>query len=147
MSANQQNPATVSQLSAHEGNQQKYYYPPQALAETSNIMAYAREKGFANVDELYDWSIQNREQFWSEMATRFCDWYEPWEQVLDESEKPFFKWFTGGKINIVHNAIDRHANGANREHKRPNPAFHGHFGGTASKAVPPWCPHGTIRVT
>ena len=50
MSANQQNPATVAQLSAHEGNQQEFYYPPQALAENSNIMAYAREKGFANVE-------------------------------------------------------------------------------------------------
>src|SRR3712207_4826578 len=115
MSANQQNPATVSQLSAQEGDQQKFYYPPTELAENSIIMAYAREKGFSSVDELYQWSIQNREQFWSEMATRFCDWYEPWERVLDESNKPFFKWFTGGKINIVHNAIDRHANGANRD--------------------------------
>ena len=115
MSANQPNPATVAQLSAHEGNQQEFYYPPQALAENSNIMAYAREKGFANVDELYDWSIQNREQFWGEMAMRFCDWYQPWQEVLDESEKPFFKWFTGGKINVVHNAIDRHAIGANRD--------------------------------
>src|SRR6266487_2341458 len=113
MSANQPNPATVAQLSAHEGNQQEFYYPPQALAENSNIMAYAREKGFANVDELYDWSIQNREQFWGEMAMRFCDWYQPWQEVLDESEKPFFKWFTGGKINVVHNAIDRHAIDAN----------------------------------
>jgi acetyl-CoA synthetase len=115
MSANQQNPATVAQLSAHEGNQQEFYFPPQALAENSNIMAYAREKGFANAEELYNWTIQNREQFWSEMATRFCDWYQPWEQVLDASNKPFFKWFTGGKINIVHNAIDRHAAGANRD--------------------------------
>ncbi|MEO7912704.1 MAG: AMP-binding protein, partial [Roseiflexaceae bacterium] len=115
MSANQQNPATVAQLSAHDGIQQEFYYPPKELAENSNIMAYAREKGFANTDELYNWSIQNREQFWSEMATRFCDWYQPWDKVLDESEKPFFKWFTGGKINIVHNAIDRHANGANRD--------------------------------
>ncbi len=28
--------------------------------------------------------------------------------MLDDSEKPFYKWFTGGKTNIVHNAIDRH---------------------------------------
>src|SRR4029450_4582598 len=100
MSANQQNPATVAQLSAHEGNQQEFYYPPQALAENSNIMAAARRKGlsnreaphtaFAKAAELYNWSIRNREQFWSEMATRFCDWYQPWDQVLDASEKPFF---------------------------------------------------------
>ena len=59
MSANQQNPATVSQLSAHEGDQQKFYYPSPEIAENSNIMAYAREKGFASVDELYAWTIAN----------------------------------------------------------------------------------------
>src|SRR4028119_520649 len=49
------------------------------------------------------------------MATRFVDWFEPWQQVLDESQAPFYKWFTGGKINIVHNAIDRHASGPNAD--------------------------------
>jgi acetyl-CoA synthetase len=90
--------------------QQKLYYPSEELAQNSNIMAYAREKGFANVDELYAWTIQHPQEFWSEMATRFLDWYQPWEQVLDESEAPFFKWFVGAKTNAVHNAIDRHAN-------------------------------------
>ena len=28
--------------------------------------------------------------------------------MLDDSNKPFFKWFVGAKTNIVHNAIDRH---------------------------------------
>ncbi len=93
----------------------RFYYPPPQLAEKSNIMAYAREKGFATVDDLYRWTIENSEQFWSEMATRYLDWFEPWEQVLDASEAPFYKWFTGSKTNIVHNAIDRHASGANRD--------------------------------
>jgi acetyl-CoA synthetase len=109
------NPARVSQLSAQEGGQQKFYYPPEELVQSSNIMAYAREKGFANVEELYQWTIEHPQEFWSEMATRFLDWFEPWQQVLDESQAPFYKWFTGGKINIVHNAIDRHLQGPNRD--------------------------------
>src|SRR5438093_9763762 len=111
----QQNPATVSQLSAQEGDQQKFYYPPKELVENSNILAYAREKGLGSVEELYAWTIANPQEFWSDMATRFVDWYQPWEQVLDESQAPFFKWFTGGKINVVHNAIDRHLSGPNRD--------------------------------
>jgi len=110
-----QRAATVSELSAQEGDRQKFYYPPPDLAANSNIMAYAAEKGFGSVDQLYEWTIQNPEQFWSEMATRFVDWFEPWHTVLDESGAPFYKWFIGGKINIVHNAIDRHANGPNRD--------------------------------
>jgi acetyl-CoA synthetase len=106
-------PSTESNGAAAE--EPKFYYPSQQLVEQSNVMAYAREKGFSNAEDLYQWTIENPQQFWSEMATRFLDWYEPWQQVLDDSEAPFFKWFTGGKINIVHNAIDRHANGANRD--------------------------------
>ena len=105
--------ATPSSSAAHD--EPKFYEPPPELAENANIIAYAREKGFTNVPDLYQWTIQNPQQFWSEMATRFLDWYAPWQQVLDESEAPFYKWFTGGKINIVHNAIDRHVNGANRD--------------------------------
>ena len=41
-------------------------------------------------------------------------YYEPWEQVLDQSNKPFYQWFVGGQINIVHNAIDRHLDNATR---------------------------------
>ena len=36
------------------------------------------------------------------------EWYKPWSKVLDDSKKPFFKWFVGGQTNIVHNALDRH---------------------------------------
>jgi len=46
--------------------------------------------------------------FWDAQARELVDWYEPYEQTLDASEKPFYKWYTGGKINIVHNALDRH---------------------------------------
>jgi acetyl-CoA synthetase len=113
MTIDNQNPTTVAQPA--EGDQQKFYYPPDDLANNSNIMAYAREKGFRNVDELYDWTIRHPQDFWSDMATRFLDWYEPWQQVLDESQAPFYKWFAGGKINIVHNAIDRHLEGPNRD--------------------------------
>ncbi len=48
--------------------------------------------------------------FWEAEAGEL-EWYQPWEKVLDDSEAPFYKWFTGAKTNIVHNAIDRHVHG------------------------------------
>jgi acetyl-CoA synthetase len=36
------------------------------------------------------------------------DWMEPWTQVLDRSNAPFFKWFVGGKLNVSVNCLDRH---------------------------------------
>ena len=70
----------------------------------------------ANVPEyqaLYDYSVNNREAFWAEQAETL-GWYKKWDKVLDESQAPFYQWFTGGKTNIVHNAVDRHLSNANR---------------------------------
>ena len=83
------------------------YLPPPEMAEHANITAYMRRKGFTTFEQLYGWSTERPEEFWAEMAHRL-EWFSPWEQVLDDSNKPFYKWFTGAQFNIVHNAIDRH---------------------------------------
>ncbi len=58
-------------------------------------------------DEIYRRSLDDREGFWAEAATAI-DWDEPWERVLDDSAAPFYRWFTGGRMNTCHNALDRH---------------------------------------
>jgi acetyl-CoA synthetase len=45
--------------------------------------------------------------FWGERALDY-EWFAPWEKVLDDSNKPFYKWFVGAKVNIVANCLDRH---------------------------------------
>ena len=51
------------------------------------------------------------EAFWAEQA-RELDWAIPFREVLDESRKPFYKWFADGQLNACHNCVDRHvANG------------------------------------
>src|SRR5664279_5480367 len=47
-------------------------------------------------------------KFWAERAGEL-EWYKPWTKVLDDSSKPFYKWFVDGKVNIVHNCLDRYA--------------------------------------
>jgi acetyl-CoA synthetase len=64
----------------------------------------------ANVPDWEARSSQARKsltEFWAERA-RELEWYQPWKTVLDDSEKPFYKWFVGGQVNIVHNCLDRH---------------------------------------
>jgi acetyl-CoA synthetase len=85
----------------------KLFSPSAELVENANVTAYMKQKGLHSYEELYAWTIKNPEAFWSDMANEL-EWYQPWEQVLDESNPPFFKWFTSAKCNIVHNAIDRH---------------------------------------
>jgi len=45
--------------------------------------------------------------FWAKEAEEL-EWYRRWDKVLDDSKKPFYKWFAGAQCNIVHNALDRH---------------------------------------
>jgi propionyl-CoA synthetase len=52
-------------------------------------------------------SLSDKENFWKEQAS-LIDWFEPFTQVLDDSNPPFTKWYLGGKTNLCHNAIDRH---------------------------------------
>ncbi len=88
---------------------QRIYKPSNEVVENANITAYMKQKGFSTYEELYDWSIKNPQEFWSDQANEL-GWYEPWQKVLDDSQAPFYKWFVGAKTNIVHNAIDRHVN-------------------------------------
>jgi len=98
----------VSETSDVVHNTSEIFHPSEAMVANSNVMAYARAKGLSSYEELYAWSLEHSEEFWADMAGEL-EWYEPWTQVLDDSNPPFFKWFVGGKTNIVHNAIDRHA--------------------------------------
>jgi acetyl-CoA synthetase len=95
----------MSDTSASATNE--LYHPSQEIVENANVMAYARSKGISSYQELHAWTLENNEEFWADMANEL-EWFQTWDKVLDDSNKPFFKWFTGAKTNIVHNAIDRH---------------------------------------
>ena len=85
-------------------NDHSFYYPTKDIVRKANVKEY---------ETLYQQSIDDREGFWAAEAKKL-DWFKKWDKVLDDSNKPFFKWFTGGKINIVHNALDRHQKNATR---------------------------------
>jgi acetyl-CoA synthetase len=74
------------------------YPPSEEIIKNAHVQDYAATQAEALAD---------LEAFWAERAATL-DWYEPWDKVLDSSEAPFYKWFTGGKTNIAMNALDRH---------------------------------------
>ena len=57
--------------------------------------------------EFHHRSITDREAFWRGEAA-LVDWQTPFTTVLDYSKPPFAKWFVGGRVNLCHNAVDRH---------------------------------------
>jgi len=59
--------------------------------------------------EMYDRSIKDRDNFWSEQAAQFLTWDKPWKQVVDfDFTRGHAAWFKGGKLNVSYNCIDRH---------------------------------------
>ncbi len=58
-------------------------------------------------EDIFRRSIADPEGFWGEAAEKI-DWYKKWDRVLDDSRKPFYRWFTGGEMNTCYNAVDRH---------------------------------------
>jgi propionyl-CoA synthetase len=65
-------------------------------------------------EDVYRRSLEDPEGFWAEAAAAI-DWDEPWERVLDDSRAPFYRWFSGGRLNTCHNALDRHVEGGRAE--------------------------------
>ena len=58
--------------------------------------------------KLYDESIKHPEKFWTNIAETFV-WKKRWDKVLNfDFDKPEFKWFINGKLNITENCLDRH---------------------------------------
>lgn len=58
-------------------------------------------------DAAFKKSIEDPNTFWAE-AAEDCHWYKKWDKVLDDTNKPFYRWFVGGEINTCYNALDLH---------------------------------------
>jgi acetyl-CoA synthetase len=71
---------------------------------SKQVLAEARVKDWGKLAKSAGKDLKG---FWEAEANEL-EWFSKWKKVLDDSKKPFFKWFTGAKVNIVHNAIDRH---------------------------------------
>jgi propionyl-CoA synthetase len=61
-------------------------------------------------EDVYRKSIAEPEAFWAD-AARSIHWDRPWDKVLDDSNPPLYRWFTGGSLNTCYNALDRHVEG------------------------------------
>ena len=59
--------------------------------------------------ELYEYSLRDPQNFWSEQANKFISWSKPWDEVVSGGfEKLDMTWFKNGKLNASYNCLDRH---------------------------------------
>ncbi len=84
-------------------NEERRFEPPAALAAAANVTA-----------EAYQRAEEDRLAFWEAQANRLA-WAQPWTEVLDWSNRPFAKWFIGGKLNVAYNCVDRHVEAGHGE--------------------------------
>ncbi|WP_336330626.1 acetate--CoA ligase [Haloarcula sp. CGMCC 1.2071] len=77
--------------------EQEVFEPPESFVEQANV-----------TDEgIYEEFTENWPECW-EGAADLLDWEEDYDQVLDDSNPPFYEWFTDGKLNASANCLDRH---------------------------------------
>jgi acetyl-CoA synthetase len=82
--------------------------PSREEVERSNISALCRATGHTSFEELYDWSVKHRDEFWGavieSLGIRF---EEPPRAVMDPTGGPeFTRWLPGAKLNIADSCFD-----------------------------------------
>jgi acetyl-CoA synthetase len=75
--------------------------------ETFEPPAAFREHALLNDPEVYARAVEDPQAWWVEQAEQL-DWFQKWTRVLDDEDPPFYKWFTGGTLNVSYNCLDRH---------------------------------------
>ena len=87
-----------SQIAVH-WREEEYYHPPEGFAAQANANDLAILDRFTE-DKFPDCFIEYAD---------LLSWDKRWDTVLDTSNAPFWKWFTGGRLNASYNCVDRHA--------------------------------------
>ena len=72
-----------------------------------------RKQALITDESIYDEAAKDLEGFWAKQAEELIDWAKKPTQTLDESNAPFYKWFTDGKLNLSYNCVDRHVEAGN----------------------------------
>ena len=66
-----------------------------------------REHALLSDPAVYERAAGDPQAWWAEQAQEL-DWFQKWTRVLDDTDPPFYKWFTGGTLNVSYNCLDRH---------------------------------------
>ena len=92
--------------------EKRIFEPSKTLVDDTNIKKWMDEHDISDYDELLEKAEENPKWFWDDLA-RELEWYKPYEKTF-EWNPPHAEWFLNGKFNIIHNALDRHAKGTNK---------------------------------
>ncbi|MCO5117707.1 MAG: acetate--CoA ligase [Burkholderiaceae bacterium] len=80
----------------------RVFPPSEALVKAARI------SGMPAYQALCDEAERDPNGFWGRLARENLTWDKPFTRVLDESGKPFYKWFDDGMLNASANCLDKH---------------------------------------
>lgn len=86
------------------------WVPSKENIEKANITRFMRKHGIKDYETLISRSTDDIAWFWDAVVKDLgIEWYKSYEKIYDDSQGiQWTKWFVGGKINIVHNCLDKH---------------------------------------
>jgi acetyl-CoA synthetase len=84
--------------------------PSPEFAAATNVRRFMDRLGTPTLGEFLCYSTDHLEEFWARVVDEVgIEWAEPYRQVLDVSRGvEWARWFTGGRLNIAANCLDRH---------------------------------------
>lgn len=72
-------------------------------------MSYYQVKNLEQYFKHYNKSIREPRKFWGKIAEENFTWYQHWDKVVEfNMAEAEINWFSGAKVNIVKNCVDRH---------------------------------------
>ena len=88
---------------------QVFWRPDPATEGQTRMMSLAGRLGVSTYPELVAAGEKDIDRFWAEAVEDIgIEWYEPYSAVRDSSRGiEWTTWFTGGKLNLVHNCVDK----------------------------------------
>src|SRR5947208_3530493 len=70
--------------------------------ERANITQFARRRGLPeDYGELWQWSVDNLDDFWAAIWDEYVEADTPYEHVLGCREMPGAEWFPGAELNYA----------------------------------------------
>ena len=84
-------------------DEKRVFEPPFARRDNAHVRSMEQYR------ELCSRADEDPEGFWAERAVKLLDWFRPFDSVLDaDMQQADIRWFSGGRLNVAYNCIDRH---------------------------------------
>jgi acetyl-CoA synthetase len=85
--------------------------PSDEFVESTNVWEFMQEYDIDDYEDLLETTNGDIEWFWDELVEYLdVEFYEDYDTIRNDAAGPqFSEWYAGGKMNIAHNAVDRHA--------------------------------------